>query len=72
MLAGTASEAMRSQVSVRSAEQLTVALVARQETLALLLGEAAHKLIRSQRALVATKVQLAALRRNCEKNPGIG
>jgi hypothetical protein len=58
--------------SVRTAEELRVARYAGYEKVSLVLGRAAEKIIRSKRAIIATRVRLAALDPDHERNPLIG
>jgi len=60
------------QERVRTAKQLKPVREVDFDTVSLVLGMSVHKVIRSKRAIVASKAQLAALRRNDPKNPIIG
>jgi predicted acyltransferase (DUF342 family) len=55
---------MPSRGSVRSAREVEMLGLARHEKISLVLGRAVEKIIRSRRALVATRRRLAADRRN--------
>ena len=54
---------MRTLARLRTRQELADALAARHETLALLLGNAVQKIIRSRRAIVAARLQLILGRR---------
>ena len=50
--------------TLRSAQQLKAAPVELAGTVSLILGDAVQKVIRSKRAILASKVRLAAMRKN--------
>ena len=58
---------MRLRTPIRGKAELR-ASKERQETVALVLGQAVEKVIRSKRAVLASKVRLAAIRRNLKGN----
>ena len=55
---------MGSRIPGRSAQQLKAAHLERVGNVSLVLGDAVQKVIRSKRAILASKVRLAAMRRN--------
>ena len=61
---------MRSRV--RTPEELKAARAAGYEKVSLVLGRAVEKVIRSRRAIIATRVRLAALNGDHQGNPIIG
>lgn len=52
----------------RLAQQLKAAQLERMGSVSLVLGDAVQKVIQSRRAILATKVRLAAMRRNHKGN----
>jgi hypothetical protein len=59
---------MPEHASVRSAEEVLEAQMARQERLSLVLSLAVQRIIRSKRTLVAARLKLARLRRKLRKS----
>ena len=55
---------MRVRRPIRSMAERKALHADREETVALVLGRAVEQVIRSKRAIIATKVQLAAMRGN--------
>jgi hypothetical protein len=55
---------MRWRTPLRSAQQLRAAQVERAGTVSLVLGNAVQKVIRSRRAILASRGWLAAMRKN--------
>lgn len=55
---------MGSRTPIRSPQQLRAAQVELAGTVSLVLGDAVQKVIRSKRAILASKVRLAAMRKN--------
>ena len=53
---------MASRMPVRIAQRLSAAQLDRVASVSLVLGKAVQKVIRSKRAILATKVKLAAMR----------
>ena len=58
------ASAMGSRTLVRSAQQVQTAQLERAGTVSLVLGNAVQNVIRSRRAILASKGQLAAMRKN--------
>jgi len=59
------------RIAPRSVEQLKAVLVRRRDEVWLILGAAVHQVIRSKRAIVASKARLATMRPNCADQPSI-
>jgi hypothetical protein len=59
---------MPAHASVRSADEVQEAQMARQERLCLVVSRAVQRIIRSKRTLVAARLKLARLRRKRRKS----
>ena len=60
---------MRLRTPIRGMAEMRASKAEREETVALVLGKAVENVIRSKRAVLASKVRLAAMRRNRKGNP---